>query len=104
MKSGKRRFQMKVLHNTNGFLAQRIWCVDDATESILCINSESKYLPKTQKRSVDRPPSVLEVYHKRRRQGLAPTSNQSGIHEHSTNEHLRSKQSLDIDYCLSKLQ
>ena len=36
-------------HNTNGFLVQRIGCVDDGTESISCINSESKHLPKKQK-------------------------------------------------------
>ena len=33
-------------HNTNGILVQRIGCVD-GTESITCINSESKHLPKT---------------------------------------------------------
>ena len=37
--------------NTNGLLVKRIGCVDDGTESIPCINSESKHLPK--KRSVD---------------------------------------------------
>ena len=84
-------------HNTNGLLVKRIVGVDDDTESIPCINSESK-------RSVDPPPNVLEVYHKRIRQGPTPTSYQSIIHEHSTNEHLQSKQSLDITYCLSKLQ
>ena len=73
-------------HNTNGLLVQRIGCVDDGTESIPCINSESKHLPK--KRSVDPPP-------KRKRQGPTPTSYQSVIHEHSTNKHLQSKQSLD---------
>ena len=36
--------------NTNGLLVKRIGCVDDGTESIPCINSESKHLPK--KRSV----------------------------------------------------
>ena len=55
-------------------------------------------------RSVDPPPNVLEVYHKRKRQGPIPTSYQNVIHEHSTNEHLQYKQSLDIPYCLSKLQ
>ena len=90
-------------HNTNGFLARRIGYVDDDTESIPCINGESKHLPKNKKRSVDPPPNVLEVYHKRKRQGPTPTSYQSVIHEHSTNEHLQSKQSLDIAYCLSKL-
>ena len=73
-------------HNTNGLLVQRIGCVDDGTESIPCINSESKHLPE--KRSVDHPP-------KRKRQGPTPTSYQSVIHEHSTNKHLQSKQSLD---------
>ena len=73
-------------HNTNGLLGQRIGCVDDGTESIACINSESKHLPK--KRSVDPPP-------KRKRQGPTPTSYQSVIHEHSTNQHLQFKQSLD---------
>ena len=34
-------------HNTNGLLVQRIGCVDDGTESIPCINSESKHLPKS---------------------------------------------------------
>ena len=34
-------------HNTNGLLVQRIGCVDDSTESIPCINSESKHLPET---------------------------------------------------------
>ena len=86
-------------HNTN--LVQIIGCVDDGTESIPCINSEFKYL--TKKRSVDPPPNVLEVYHKRKRQGPNATSYQSVIHEHSTNEYLQSKQSLDIAYCLSKL-
>ena len=33
-------------YNTNGLLIQRIGCVDDGTESIPCINSESKHLPK----------------------------------------------------------
>ena len=33
-------------HTTNGLLVQRIGCVDDGTESIPCINSESKHLPK----------------------------------------------------------
>ena len=33
-------------HNTNGLLVQIIGCVDDGTESIPCINSESKHLPK----------------------------------------------------------
>ena len=80
-------------HNTNGLLVQRIGCLDDGTESIPCINSESKHLPK--KRSVDPPPNVLEVYHKSKRQGPTPTSYQSVIHEHSTNKHLQSKQSLD---------
>ena len=47
--------------NTNGLLVLRIGCVDDGTESIPCINSESKHLPK--KRSVDLPPIVLEVSH-----------------------------------------
>ena len=59
-------------HTTNGLLVQRIGCVDDGTESIPCINSESKHLPE--KRSVDHPPNVLEVYHKRKRQGPTPTS------------------------------
>ena len=36
-------------HNTNGFLVQRIGCVDDGTESISCIDSESKHLPKKTK-------------------------------------------------------
>ena len=80
-------------HNTNGLLVQSIGCVDDATESIPCINSESKHLPK--KRTVDPPPNILEVYHKRKRQGPTPTSYKNVIHEHSTNEHLQSKQSLD---------
>ena len=57
-------------HNTNGLRVQRIGCVDDGTESIPCINSESTHLPK--KRSVDPPPNVLEVYHKRKRQGATP--------------------------------
>ena len=34
-------------HNTNGLLVQRIGCVDDGTESIPCINNESKHLPKS---------------------------------------------------------
>ena len=33
-------------HTTTGLLVQRIWCVDDGTESIPCINSESKHLQK----------------------------------------------------------
>ena len=33
-------------HNTNGLLVLRIGYVDDGTESIPCINSESKHLPK----------------------------------------------------------
>ena len=53
-------------HNTNGLLVQSIGCVDDHTESIPCINNESRHLPKTKKRSVDPPPNVLEVYHKRK--------------------------------------
>ena len=56
------------------------------------------------KRSVDPPPNVLEVYHKRKPQIPIPTSYQSVIHEHSTNEHLQSKQSLNIYYCLPKQQ
>ena len=83
-------------------MAQRIGCIDDGTDSIPCINSESNHLPK--KRSFDPPPNVLEVYHKRKRQGPIPTSNQNVIHEHSTNEHLQSKPSLDIACCLSKFQ
>ena len=59
---------------------------------------------KNKKRCVDPPPNALEVYHKRKRQGPIPTSYQNVIHEHSTNEHLQSTQSLDIAYCLSKLQ
>ena len=31
-------------HNTNGVLVQRIGCVEDGTESIPCINSESQHL------------------------------------------------------------
>ena len=88
-------------HNTNGLLVQRIGCVDDGTESIPCINSESKHLQKNKKRSVDPPPNALEAYHKRKRQGPIPTSCQNVIHEHSTNEHLQSKQCLDIAYCWS---
>ena len=38
-------------HNTNGLLVQGKGCVDDGTESIPCINSESKHLPKNKKRS-----------------------------------------------------
>ena len=68
------------------------------------MNSESQTSVKTKKRSVDPPPNVLEVRHKRKRQCPSPTSDQSVIHEHSTNEHLQSKQSLDKPYCLSKLQ
>ena len=85
----------RTTNNTNGLLVQRIGCVDDGTESIPCINSESKHLPKNKKCTVDRPPNSLEVYHKRKRQGPTPTSYKRVIHEHSTNEHLWSKQSLD---------
>ena len=46
-------------HNTSGLLVQRIGCVDDGTESIPCINIESKHLPK--KTHVDPPPNILEV-------------------------------------------
>ena len=35
-------------HNTNGLLVQRIGCVDDNTESILCINSESQATAQNQ--------------------------------------------------------
>ena len=63
--------------NTNDLLVQRIACFDDDTESNPSINSESKHLPKTKKHSVDQPPNVLEVYHKRKRQGPTPTSNQT---------------------------
>ena len=57
MNSGKRRIQMKVLHTTQMVFWFR-GCVDDGTESIPCINSESKHLPK--KRSVD-PPQKKET-------------------------------------------
>ena len=67
-----------------------------STESIPRINSAAKHLPK-KKRSVNPPPNVLEVYYKRKRQGPTPTHYQSVIHEHSTNEHLQAKQSLDSD-------
>ena len=50
-------------HNTNGLLVQRIWCVDDGTESIPCINSESKHLPKNKKRTVDSPPNIFSGHH-----------------------------------------
>ena len=63
-----------------------------------------KHLPKTKKRSVDPHPNVLEVYLTRKRQGSLPTSDHRVIHEHFTNEHLQSKQSLERAYCLSKLQ
>ena len=69
-------------YNTNGFLVQRIGCVDDGTESIPCINSEYKHLPK-KKRSVDPPPNVLEMYHKRKRQGPIPTSYKKTVFRHS---------------------
>ena len=87
-------------HTTNGLLVHKIECVDDNTESIRCINSEFKHLPKAKKRSDDPPPNV----HKRKRQGPSATSDQDVKHEHSTNEHIQYKQSLDIAYCLLKLQ
>ena len=58
-----------------------------------------KQLPISKNRSVDSPPNMLEVYHQRKRQCPFPTSDQSVIHEHSTNEHLQSKQCVDIAYC-----
>ena len=99
----KRRLQVNVLHTTPVvFWFRGYGVLMMILNSLHVLTVSPKHLPKSKKRSVDSPPNVLEVNHKRKQQ--YPPSAQSSIHEHSTNEHLQSKQSLDIAYCLTKLQ
>ena len=101
----KRRLHVMVIHTTSMVLWFREYGVLMMILNPFHILSVSpKHLPKTKMRSVDSPTSVLEVYHKSKRQGPSHTSDQRAKHEHSTNEHLQSKPSLNRAYCVSKPQ
>ena len=86
--------------STNGLLVQMIGYVD---ESMPCINSESKHLPKTKTRSVDHTPNVLRCPTKESDK-VRPPSAIRVSYMNTLQINISNKPHIDIAYCLSKLQ